>query len=208
MLESARPAIFPEGANVSRTRYIAQAGVIAAVYAALTLLTLQFLQGLAWGPIQLRVSEATTVLAMFTPAAVPGLTLGSVLANALNPAAAWPVAWLDVVFGSLGTLLGAMWMRRFRRNTPLALAGPVITNALIVPAYLPTMLRFFGGPALDGFYTVPVLGVHLSGSWIAMYLFGVVSIAIGQAIVLYGIGWPLLVALRRSGLAGVICTEE
>jgi len=58
---------------MSRTRYIAQAGVIAAVYCTLTLLTMQFFQGLAWGPIQLRISEAFTVIAMFTPAAVPGL---------------------------------------------------------------------------------------------------------------------------------------
>ena len=98
---------------MSRTRYITQAGVIAAVYCTLTLLTMQFLQGLAWGPVQLRVSEAFTVIAMFTPAAIPGLTIGSVIANALNPTAVWPFAGLDVVFGSIGTLLGAAWMRRF-----------------------------------------------------------------------------------------------
>lgn len=192
---------------MSRTRYIAQAGVIAAVYAALTLLTMQFLQGLAWGPIQLRVSEAFTVVAMFTPAAVPGLTIGSILANAFNPGALWPFSGLDVVLGSLGTLLGAVWMRRFRTRVPLALAGPVVTNALIVPAYLPTLLSAFGADIADGFYTIPILGVHLSGSWVAMYLFGVVAVALGQAIVIYVLGWPLLAALKRSGLAGVIGTE-
>ncbi len=181
---------------MSRTRYIAQAGVIAAVYATLSLLTMQFLGGLAWGPVQLRVSEAFTVVALFTPAALPGLTIGSVAANALNPAAVWPLAGLDVVFGSLGTLLGAVWMRRFSARPALALAGPVVSNALIVPAYLPIMLAGFG------FYTIPFFGVDLEGSWIAMYAFGVVAVGLGQAIVLYALGWPLAVALKQMGIEG------
>lgn len=189
---------------MSRTRYIAQAGVIAAVYCVLTLLTMQFLQALAWGPVQLRVSEAFTVIAMLTPAALPGLTVGSILANALNPGALWPFAGLDVVLGSVGTLLGAVWMRRFSRNEPLALAGPVVANALIVPAYLPTLLSAFGADALIGYYTVPVLGVDLSGSWVAMYAFGVVAVGLGQAIVVYAVGWPLLAALRRIGIVEFI----
>lgn len=180
---------------MSRSRYIAQAGVIAAVYCTLTLLTVQFLQGLAWGPVQLRVSEAFTVIAMFTPAAVPGLTIGSVVANALNPTAIWPLAGLDVVFGSLGTFLGAVWMRRFVERPAIALAGPVVANALIVPAYLPVMLAGLG------FYTVPVFGVNLEGSWLAMYVFGVVAVGIGQAVVMYGVGWPLMVALKRIGIS-------
>jgi hypothetical protein len=85
---------------VSRTRYIAQAGVIAAVYGSLTWLTLAFGGVLAWGPIQFRVSEAATVLAMFTPAAIPGLAIGSVVANLFNPQALWPFATLDVVLGT------------------------------------------------------------------------------------------------------------
>lgn len=180
---------------MSRTRYIAQAGVIAAVYASLTLLTMYLLQGLAWGLIQLRVSEAFTVIAMFTPAALPGLTIGSVVANALNPAAVWPLSLLDVVFGSLGTLLGTVWMRRFRGNVPLALAGPVVANALIVPAYLPVLLKGLG------LYTF--LGVNLEGTWLGMYLFGVVSVGIGEAIVVYALGLPLYAALKRTGVAGV-----
>ncbi|TLM80095.1 MAG: QueT transporter family protein, partial [Actinobacteria bacterium] len=105
--------------------------MIAAVYAALTLATLYLPFALGWGLLQFRISEAFTVVACFTPAAIPGLTLGSLIANALNPTAVWPLALLDVVFGSLGTLLGAWWMWRFRAKTPLALAGPVIANALI-----------------------------------------------------------------------------
>lgn len=175
------------------TRYIARAGVIAALYAGFTLATLATLQGLAWGPVQFRVSEALTVLAVFTPAAIPGLWLGSMVANAWNLSAPW--GWLDLVFGSLGSLLGAAWTWRFRRRRALALAGPVLANALIVPAYLPLML------VGTGFYSVPALGLRLEESWMAMYLFGIASVGLGQTIVVYGLGWPLLAAIERTGLA-------
>jgi len=177
---------------VTRTRYIAQAGVIAAVYAAATILVMQFLNLLAIGPIQLRVSEALTVVAFFTPAAVPGLAVGSVVANLYSFALLGsPLALLDVVFGSLGTLIGAAWTWRFRGNMALGLAGPVVSNSLIVAAYLPWLVKGLG------LYEVPLLGVNLEGRWLPMYLFGVVTIAIGQAVVMYGLGLPLLIALKR-----------
>lgn len=185
-----------EGTRVSRTRTIAQAGMIAAVYGALTLVTVQFLGFLAWGPIQLRVSEAVTVVGLFTPAAIPGLAIGSVVANLYTFLTTGnPLALLDVVFGSLGTLLGALWMWRFRSRTTLALLGPVITNALIVPAYLPLLVKGFG------LYKIPFTSIDLEGHWVAMYLFGMVAVAIGQSIVLYGLGLPVVVGLRRLGLA-------
>jgi uncharacterized membrane protein len=180
---------------VRKTRYIAQAGVIAALYGALTWLTLAYGGMLAWGPVQLRVSEAATVLAVFTPAAIPGLTIGSIVANLLNPGAVWPLSMLDVVLGSLGTLLGAIWMWRFRKTTWLALLGPVITNALIIPLYLPVLLKGFG------LTEVPLLGLSLSGQWLPLYLAFGLSVAIGEAIVVFILGWPLLIALRRLGLA-------
>lgn len=184
---------------MNRVRYITQSGTIAATYAAATILTAQLLGGLAWGLIQLRVSEALTVLAFFTPAAVPGLALGSVIANAYNSVVTGnPFGMLDVVFGSLGTLLAAVWTWRFRERTVLGLAGPVIANALIVPAYLPLMLKGYG------LYKVPLLGLDVEGSWIAMYLFGVVSVGIGQAIVMYGLGWPFLGALRKLNLGDIL----
>jgi uncharacterized membrane protein len=187
---------------VSRTRYIAQAGVIAAVYGGLTWLTLAFGGMLAWGPIQFRVSEAVTVLAMFTPAAIPGLTIGSILANAFNPQAVWPFSSLDVVLGSLGTLLGAVWMWRFRSRTWLALLGPVVCNALIVAAYLPILLR--GVYAALGLPMTPILGVSLTGAWLPLYAVCVLTVGIGEAVVVYGLGLPLLLALRRTGIAGLL----
>ncbi len=178
---------------MSRSRFIAQAGVIAALYAAFTLLVLQLPSQLGWGLVQFRISEALTVVALFTPAGVPGLTIGTLIANAFMITQVGPLALLDVVFGSLGTLLGATWMWRLRRRPALALAGPVIANALIVPAYLPILLKGFG------LYEVPLLGIDLEGHWLGMYLFGVLAVGIGEALVVYGLGLPLYVGLKRLG---------
>jgi uncharacterized membrane protein len=170
--------------------------MIAAVYAALTVLCLTLLQGLAWGPVQLRLSEAVCVLAILTPAGVPGLTIGCIIANliglVINGSGA--LGLLDVVFGSLATLLGALWMRRFRGRTGIALLGPVIANALIVPAYLPVIL------AAWGFYTIPFTSIDLASSYPLMYLFGFVAIGIGEALVVYALGLPLLRALKATRL--------
>ena len=99
-----------KGASSARTSYVAEAGMIAAVYAACTLAALVLLQGLAWGPVQFRISEALVVLAVLTPAAVPGLTIGCIVANVANMviAGTGALGLLDVVFGSLATLVGAL----------------------------------------------------------------------------------------------------
>jgi uncharacterized membrane protein len=169
--------------------------VIAAVYAVLTYLVVQ--SPLGWGIPQFRLSEAVTVLACLTPAAIPGLAIGSAIANLSSVAAFGSVGLLDVFFGSLGTLLGAAWSWRFRRRTAVALAGPVLSNALIVPAYLPAMLT------AGGVTSIPFLGVSLRSSWLVVYLLGVLTVGIGQAVVVYGLGWPLLAALRRMRLPGL-----
>ena len=179
-----------------KTTYVAQAGMIAAVYAVATLLTMFLLQGLAWGPVQFRISEALVVLAVLTPAAVPGLTIGCVLANLISIVinGTGALGLLDVVFGSLATLLGALWCRKFREKPALALLGPVLANALIVPAYLPILLQGFG------FYTIPFTDINLDGLYVSMYLFGVFATGIGEALVVYVLGSPLLKALRSLDL--------
>lgn len=181
------------GSANGRTAYIAQSAMIAAVYAAATLVALLLLQGLAWGPVQFRISEAVCVLAVLTPAAVPGLTIGCIIANVANMAISGTGAlgMLDVVFGSLATLLGALWCRKFRANPKLALLGPVIANALVVPAYLPILLQGLG------YYTIPFTDIALDGMYLPMYLFGVVATGIGEAAVMYVLGLPLLNALKR-----------
>jgi hypothetical protein len=85
-------------------------------------------------------------------------------------------------------------MRRFRDRTGIALLGPVLSNALIVPAYLPLVL------AALGFYTIPFTSIDLAGSWPLMYLFGFLAIGAGEALVIYALGLPLVRALRSSKL--------
>ena len=113
----------------NQTMKIANAGLIAALYVVLTYVAAA--AGLASGVIQVRISEALTILPVFTTAAVPGLTVGCVLANLLTGCAAW-----DVVFGSLATLIGAVGTRMMRKTPQLAWIPPVVANVAIVPIVL------------------------------------------------------------------------
>ncbi len=180
--------------EVLKSQYVAHVGVIAAVYAVCTLFALLFLGSLAWGPVQFRISEALCVLALFTPAAIPGLTLGCVIANVANIALSGTgmLGMLDVVFGSLATFAGALFTYKMRRRPLLALAGPVLANALIVPAYLPILLK------ATGFYTIPFTGISLDSSWPLMYLFGLVTTGAGEAVIIYVLGYPLARSLSRT----------
>ena len=115
--------------NHSSTRKITFGGVIAALYVVLTVVANAF--GLASGAIQVRISEALTILPVFTTAAIPGLTVGCVLANLITGCAPW-----DVVFGSLATLIGAVGTHMLRKKPLLAWIPPVIANMAIVPVVL------------------------------------------------------------------------
>lgn len=174
--------------------FVARVGVIAAAYAVATLASMLLLGSLAWGPVQFRVSEALCVLALFTPAAVPGLTLGCVIANVANIAlsGAGMLGMLDVVFGSLATCAGAAFTWKFRSRPALALAGPVFANALIVPAYLPLLLQGIG------FYTIPFTSISLDGAYPFMYLFGLVATGLGEAVIMYVLGYPLARSLEKT----------
>lgn len=187
----------------ARARRVARAGMIAATYAAASLATLMFLGGLAWGPVQFRVSEALCALALLSADAVPGLALGCAVANAANIVlgGTGTLGLLDVAFGTLATFLGAAVTWRLRRRPALALLGPVLANALIVPAYLPLLLRGMG------FYTIPFTTVALDGSYPLMYLFGLVATGLGEAVVMYALGLPLARALGRSPLAAQLADE-
>ena len=177
-----------------KSNYLARVGVIAAAYAACTLIALLFLGSLAWGPIQFRVSEALCVLALFTPAAIPGLTLGCVIANVMNIVISGTgmLGMLDVVFGSLATFAGALFTWKMRRHPLVALAGPVLANALIVPAYLPLLLQGVG------FYTIPFTTISIDNSWLFMYLFGLVTTGLGEAVIMYVLGYPLARSLAKT----------
>ena len=127
----------------NRVRRLTEAGVIAALYAGLTLL----LPVLSFGPLQFRLSEVLTILPAFTPAAIPGLTIGCLLANSLaigvNPAGAW-----DLLVGTGATLLATLCAYALRnvriKNTPVWSAVPaVVFNTGLVGAEL--WLAVFGG---------------------------------------------------------------
>lgn len=114
--------------NNSYVLYIAQAAVIAAIYVVLTILGASF----SYGEIQVRISEALTILPVFTPAAIPGLFIGCLLSNILGNC-----ILPDVIFGSLATLLAALFTYMLRNYSRyLAILPPIILNALIVPFIL------------------------------------------------------------------------
>lgn len=117
--------------------FIAQAAMIAAIYVVLTFIANAF--GLANYAIQVRFSEALTILPFFTPAAIPGLFVGCLLSNVLT--GCMP---LDVVFGSLATLIGACGTYALRKYKWLAPIPPIVANTIIVPFVLAYVYKFEG----------------------------------------------------------------
>lgn len=116
---------------------LVQAAMIAALYVVLTFIANAF--GLANYAVQVRFSEALTILPFFTPAAIPGLFAGCLLSNLLT--GCMP---LDVVFGSLATLIGAFGTYMLRKNKWLAPLPPILANTIIVPFVLAYVYRFEG----------------------------------------------------------------
>lgn len=151
-------------------RFILQSATIAAIYVVLTLLASAL--SLASGAIQIRFSEALCILPVFTPAAIPGLFVGCLLANTLTGNIA-----IDIVFGSLATLIGSILTRRFRNNRILALAAPILSNTIILPFVLKFAYNFE-----------------------ASLLYFAVTIAIGEIISCGVLGFVLWEALKRRNL--------
>ncbi len=112
-----------------RLLFICQGAIIAAAYVVLTYLSSML--GLSSGAIQVRLSEMLCILPVFTPAAIPGLYLGCLLANVLTGA-----VWLDVLIGPVATLIGALGTYFLRKHKWLAPLPPILSNALIVPFVL------------------------------------------------------------------------
>ena len=135
--------------------FICQA-VIAALYVVLTYVFSAF----ASGVIQVRVSEALTILPAFTPAAIPGLVIGCLLSNTLTGC-----VLLDIIFGSVATLIGALGSYALRRHTWLVPIPPIVSNMIIVPF----VLRYAYG-ATDAFpFMIATVG---AGEIISCYLLG------------------------------------
>ena len=114
---------------MKKTKTMTQAALIAALYVVLTFVANAM--GLASGAIQIRLSEALTILPCFTPAAIPGLFIGCLISNILVGSVIW-----DIVFGSLATLIGAIGTHYLRKRKWLSPLPPIISNAVIVPFVL------------------------------------------------------------------------
>ena len=108
-------------------KFITQAAVIAAIYVVLVVI----FNYISFGPVQFRIAEALTILPYFTPAAIPGLFVGCIIANILGGAIVW-----DVVFGSIATLIGAIGTYLLRKHKWLAPVPPIVANTIIVPFVL------------------------------------------------------------------------
>ncbi|HAV28051.1 MAG TPA: transporter [Lachnospiraceae bacterium] len=136
--------------------FITHAAAIAAIYVVLTLV----FAPISYGEVQVRVSEALTILPFFTPAAIPGLFIGCIIANATGRSVI-----LDIVFGSIATLIGAFGTYKLRKNRWLAPLPPIIANTVIVPL----VLRYGYGVPLP----LPMLMVFIAiGEIISCYVMG------------------------------------
>lgn len=144
-------------------RYITEAAVTAALYAALTIL----IPGSS-GQVQVRVSEALTVLPFFTQAAIPGLFAGCIIANMVTTSA----GVYDVVFGSLATLTAALLTSKMPSKY-LAPLPPVVINAVVVAAVLNATIN-------------------------APLLVTMGFVALGEMIACYGLGYPLILFLEKN----------
>ena len=128
-----------------RILFLTQAAMIAALYVVFTLIASAL--GLASMQVQVRFSEALTILPFFTPAAIPGLFVGCLLSNILAGG-----ALIDIIFGSLATLAAAVGTYLLRRNKWLAPVPPIVLNTLIVPFVLKAAYGI--GPIWLSFITV------------------------------------------------------
>lgn len=146
------------------TKRILQGAIIASIYAVLTIL----LAPISYGPMQVRVSEALTILPAMTPAGVPGLFVGCLVSNVLGP-----YGIVDVVVGSTASLLAALASYKLRERPILVPLPPVIINGILIGG----MLHFA--------YGVPNLPACMA--WVAL----------GQLLACYGLGYPLLKLLKR-----------
>ena len=111
------------------TRYLTQGAIIAALYVVLTFIANAL--GLANGVIQVRFSEALTILPFFTPAGIPGLMIGCLLSNILTGCSIF-----DIIFGTLATFIGAVFTYLLRKHKFLAPVPPIVANVLIIPPVL------------------------------------------------------------------------
>lgn len=152
------------------TLFIVQSALIASIYVILTFLSNSL--GLASGVIQLRLSEALTILPIYTSAAIPGLFVGCFLSNILTGC-----IFIDVIFGSVATLIGAIFTYWLRSKRVLAPIPPIISNTLIVPFVLSFAYKFEGS-----------------------LLFFALTVGVGELLSCGALGLLLIKAIDKSGI--------
>ena len=155
--------------------FMVQAAIIAALYVVLTFVANAL--GLASHTIQVRFSEALCILPLLTPAAIPGLWIGCLIANLATGAVIW-----DIIFGSIATLLGAIGTYLLRRHKFLCTLPPVIANMIIVPFIL-----VYG-------YGIP--RVYLKNVDVTI-IFNAMTVGIGEVISVCVLGSILLNVLNK-----------
>ena len=153
------------------TKQIALSGITAGLYAGITILTSSF----AYGNIQFRIADAMCLLVALEPSMTVGLTLGCLIANIFST-----VSVLDIVIGTAATLLGCLLTVRIRK-TWLLPVPTILANAALVGAMLSWVLM----PASEFWQGFAVMGGE---------------VALGEAVVLYALGVPLVITMRRTGL--------
>lgn len=160
--------------NKDLIRFIVYNGIVAALYIVLT----YFLAPISYGPLQARISEAMTVFPIFSFNMIPGLTIGCLVSNLINPDNLGPV---DIIGGTLATLIAGIFSRIIgKKNMWLGIIPPIVANGIIVGGYLPFLL----------FDTVTWQEVLLT----------MLSVAAGEAVVLVVIGLPLVAVIGKTGL--------
>lgn len=157
--------------------YFVQTALIAAIYAALTLA----LPALSYGQMQIRISEALTILAVFTPASIPGLAIGCFIANMLGP-----FTYIDAIFGTLATLLAAIFAYkarniRFRKIPFLSFSFPVIFNAIIIGLEIHIFFINTSEP-------FSIIGFLITALWVGF----------GEIIACFVMGVPLFIGLDKT----------
>ena len=170
-------------------RKIAFAGVVAALYAAMTM-ALGFI---AYGPIQFRIAEALCILPFFFPFSVWGLFIGCIAANILSP---YP---LDIVIGSVATLFAALCtMQLGKANSDakvvkfLACLPPVVFNAVFIGALIAYYMVAYG--EADAF--LPAFAIN--GLWVGF----------GELVIMYAIGLPLMIYFPKTRLFTILCEQQ
>ena len=145
----------------AKVRFLCHAAIIAALYVVLTLISAML--GLASNPIQIRISEALCVLPFFSAAAVPGVTIGCLIANVITSGNI-----LDIVFGTLATLIGAVGARLLRKWKWTVSIPTIAANTVIIPFVLKygfmledSMLFFAATIFLGEFISAGIFGTTL-----------------------------------------------